>query len=149
MSPVLFAAQAQHLIDHCPTADILICIGAAGRLRADLSVGDVVVATATVEHDYKERFISEPLPCHEGDAELLRQFARVVRSEELPFRVHFGAIASGDKDIVDADRFLEVRAISDLADAVAATSFHDNVESVVRNIAPLLAAWHFGTPAVA
>jgi adenosylhomocysteine nucleosidase len=174
-----FAVQTQHLIDHCPTADILICVGAAGRLRGDLSVGDVVVATATIEHDYKERFIQEPLPCHDGDAELLRQFARVVGSQELPFRVRFGAIASGDEDIVDADRaaevlaatqalcvawegsggaraagfsgiaFLEVRAISDLADTVAAKSFHDNVENVVRNIAPLLAAWHFGPPAAA
>jgi adenosylhomocysteine nucleosidase len=167
-----FGVQTQHLIDHCPQAKLLICIGAAGRLAGALSVGDVVVATSTIEHDYKERFTSKPLPCHDGDAEGLRQFARVSIAHEFPFRVHFGPIASGDEDIVDAHRsaelqaatqalcvawegsggaraarfsglgFLEIRAITDIADAHAAISFQENLSTVVPNVAELLMAWH-------
>jgi adenosylhomocysteine nucleosidase len=96
----------------------------------------------------------------------------VVRTREFPFRVHFGPIASGDEDIVDTARaaevlgatqalcvawegsggaraarfsgigFVEVRVITDAADARAATSFHDNLSYVVPNAAELLVAWH-------
>jgi adenosylhomocysteine nucleosidase len=167
-----FGVQAQHLIDHCPGAQVLFCVGAAGCLSDGLSVGDVVVGTSTIEHDYKERFIPEPLPCHEGDAEVLRQFVRVVRRREFPFRVHFGPIASGDEDIVDAARaaelqgathalcvawegsggaraarfsglrFVEVRVVTDAADARAAQSFHADLGKVVPNAAVLLVAWY-------
>jgi nucleoside phosphorylase len=48
-----FGVQAQHLIDHCPGVRVLFCVGGAGRLADGLSVGDVVVGTSTIEHDYK------------------------------------------------------------------------------------------------
>jgi adenosylhomocysteine nucleosidase len=167
-----FGVQTQHLIGHCPQAKLLICAGAAGRLAGALSVGDVVVATSTIEHDYWERFTLKPLPCHDGDAEVLGQFARVAGVREFPFRVHFGPIASGDEDIIDAQRsaevhaatqalcvawegsggaraarfsgigFLEVRSITDVADASAAVSFQENLRTVLPNVAKLLMAWH-------
>ena len=105
-----FGLQAQHLIDQCPDASLLTCVGAAGRLAERVSVGDVVVATSTIEHDYKERFISELLPSREGHAEALSQLMRAIATHDLPFRVHFGPIASGDEDIVDGDRSAEILA---------------------------------------
>jgi nucleoside phosphorylase len=50
-----FAVQAQYLIGHFPAVELVICAGAAGSLAPDLSVGDVVVGTETVEHDYRQR----------------------------------------------------------------------------------------------
>jgi adenosylhomocysteine nucleosidase len=174
-----FGVQTQYLIDRCPEAKLLVCVGAAGRLVKTLAVGDVVVGTATIEHDYKERFIQEPLPCHEADPEVLMQFTRVASAREFPFRVFFGPIASGDEDIVDPIRaaethvatqalcaawegsggaraarfsrigFLEIRAITDAADEHAAKAFHENLRSAVPNVADLIIAWHAETRAAA
>lgn len=172
-----FGVQAQHLIDHCPDAKLLFCVGTAGRLGGDLSVGDVVVGTCTVEHDYRERFVPEPLPRHDSDAAVLRQLEAVVATSEFPFRVHFGPIASGDEDIVDAARsaevaatqalcvawegsggaraarfsgvgFVEIRVITDAADVGAARSFHDNLVKVLPNVGDLLVAWHVKTQTI-
>src|SRR6266478_1845411 len=51
-----FAVQAQYLIGRFPSATLLVCVGAAGSLVTDLSVGDLVVGTETVEHDYRLLF---------------------------------------------------------------------------------------------
>jgi adenosylhomocysteine nucleosidase len=48
-----FAVQAQYLIGQFPSTELVICAGAAGSLSSQLSVGDVVVGTETVEHDYR------------------------------------------------------------------------------------------------
>jgi nucleoside phosphorylase len=53
-----FAVQAQYLIGRFPSTELVICAGAAGSLWSQLSVGDVVVATETVEHDYRLLFAS-------------------------------------------------------------------------------------------
>src|SRR6266850_689065 len=47
-----FAVQAQYLIGAFQSVELVICAGAAGSLAPQLSVGDVVVGRATVEHDY-------------------------------------------------------------------------------------------------
>jgi adenosylhomocysteine nucleosidase len=167
-----FAVQAQYLLDRCPGAKLLACVGAGGGLTSDVNVGDVVVATVTVEHDFKERFVPERLPRHEGDPAVLRELAQVAAANAFPFRVHFGPIASGDEDIIDASRatqvrlatdgvcvawegsggaraarfsgvaFLEIRGITDAADAQAAVSFRQSLKRVVSNAAHLLLAWH-------
>jgi len=167
-----FGVQAQYLLDRCPGASLLVCAGAAGRLADTVAVGDVVIGTAVVEHDYRERFIEEPLPRHDCDARAISQFTRAARARQWPFRVHAGRIASGDEDIVDADRaaqvraatealcvawegsggaraarfngigFIEIRAITDTADKHAASAFHANLPTVVPNVATVILAWH-------
>src|SRR5262245_20036062 len=166
-----YGIQAQYVIDRRPMTRLLMCVGAAGRLNDSLQIGDVVVGTATIEHDYKRRFNSKPLPLHDADATRVTELVEVARVTPFPFSVHFGLIASGDEDIVDAIRaaelrastnamcvawegsggaraarmngigFLEVRAITDAADHHAADSFHDNVGRVMLNIVDLLLAW--------
>jgi adenosylhomocysteine nucleosidase len=51
-----FAVQAQYLIGRFSSVELVICAGAAGSLAPELSVGDVVVGTETVEHDYRLLF---------------------------------------------------------------------------------------------
>jgi adenosylhomocysteine nucleosidase len=165
-----FAVQCQYLIDRCDGLAALFCVGAAGSLSPDLHFGDVVVGEGTIEHDYKIRFEQAEAPCHAGSATLLHEF-RQAAIGPLPFRVHFGPIASGDEDIVDEVRarelqqftgakcvawegsggaraatfngvpFLEIRAITDGADADAAASFRANCERVLPNIAELVVRW--------
>src|SRR5215216_4974015 len=42
-----FGVQTQHLLDHAPDVEAVVCFGAAGALADDLAVGDLVVATET------------------------------------------------------------------------------------------------------
>ena len=57
-----FGIQTQHAIDVMRDRDMVICAGSAGGLSSDLQIGDVVVATETVEHDFKWGMKSNPLP---------------------------------------------------------------------------------------
>ena len=86
-----FALQTQHLLDTCRDWDVIICAGAAGALTDGVSIGDVVVATTTVEHDYNSKFNTRPLPKFDGAGTTIADLRSV--SESLhSFRVHFGPI---------------------------------------------------------
>lgn len=167
-----FAVHTQHLIDHSPDAQRLLCVGAAGGLAETLAVGDVVVGTTTVEHDYTLRFVQRPRPRHPPDADLLQEVREATRTHSFPFRVHFAPVASGDEDVVDPERaqdlrattgalcaawegsggaraaffndlaFLEVRGITDGADADALSSYQEHLARVMSNIADVLVRWH-------
>lgn len=169
-----FALQTQYLVDRVAPVRCVVCVGAAGSLAEEVGPGELVVGTATVEHDYKLRFFEADPPEHPASEALVRQVRGVVRDRSFPFDVHFGCIASGDEDVVDGDRarelreatgalcvawegsggarvadfngldFLEVRGVTDTADAEAAASFHENVRRVMRSAARLLAGWRAG-----
>jgi adenosylhomocysteine nucleosidase len=168
---VQLALQCQYLVDRLAQLDALICLGAAGSLSDQLRLGDVVVATTTVEHDYKLRFVAAQLPCHAGTASLLDAFRQLTEDDVFDFGVSFGTIASGDEDIVDVVRaaelraitgalcvawegsgaarvaafnglrFLELRCITDSADGAAADSYHEHCRKALPNAADLVARW--------
>src|SRR5512143_1922497 len=50
-----FGIQTQYALDHAKF-DLVICAGAAGALAPDVKIGDVIVATQTLEHDYNIKF---------------------------------------------------------------------------------------------
>jgi adenosylhomocysteine nucleosidase len=170
LGKVQFAVQTQHLLDACPGPSLVICAGAAGALVDHLSVGDVVVATETVEHDINNRFGPPLLPRFRGAETLMAEF-RSISPVSDSFRVHFGPVASGDEDVVDTARrralhaltgglavawegaggaracqfndtpFVEIRGVTDDADSDAPTDFEANLESVMRNVATLIIRW--------
>ncbi len=165
------AVQTQHLIEQGADFQVVICAGAAGRLDSDLGLGDVVVGMSTIEHDYKLRFVRRPLPSYQADAHLLAEFRFAASQIGEEIRVLFGAIASGDEDIIDPARarelreatgalcvawegagaaraasfsglqFLEVRAITDGADHTAAADFQANLKRSMPNLAHILLKW--------
>ena len=165
-----FAVQAQYLIGQFSSTELVICAGAAGSLSSQLSVGDVVVGTETVEHDYRLLFASRPLPRfpgHGSSIDSLRRSAQGVSS----FRVAFDVIASGDEDVVASERAkairdqtgaicvawegsgaaraalfngigsLEIRAVTDAADKEAPQRFDTNLPIAMANLASLLRLW--------
>jgi adenosylhomocysteine nucleosidase len=165
-----FAVQAQYLIGLFPSVELVICAGAADGLAPDLAVGDIVVGTETVEHDYRLLFAKRPLPRlagHGPSTAALRRAARGVSD----FRVVFDVIASGDEDVVTsaraqairdqtgaacvawegsgaarAARFngigsLEIRAVTDAADKEAPQKFDRNLPIAMANLATLLQLW--------
>lgn len=165
-----FAVQAQYLIGQFPSTELVICAGAAGSLSSQLSVGDVVVGTETVEHDYRQLFASRPVPRFPGHGpsiDALRRSARGVSG----FQVAFDVIASGDEDVVASERAkairdqtdavcvawegsgaaraalfngigsVEIRAVTDAADNEAPQRFEANLPIAMANLARLLRLW--------
>src|SRR5262245_743814 len=57
-----FGVQTQHLLERVSPCDLLICAGASGSLDQRIGVGDLVIGTEIVEHDYTLRFDQRPLP---------------------------------------------------------------------------------------
>lgn len=85
---------------------LVICAGAGGALSPVVQPLDVVVATETIEHDFRLRFIKRPDPAFAGDSASIQK----LQSLEFNFGVHFGRIASGDEDVVESLRAEEIRA---------------------------------------
>ena len=105
-----FGIQAQHAIDTMRDRDMVICAGSAGGLSDDLKIGDVVVATETVEHDFKWGILSgNPLPRFPGHQRSIAMLERELPMMNESFDVHFGIVASGDEGIVDSTRASELR----------------------------------------
>jgi adenosylhomocysteine nucleosidase len=170
LGKVQFAIQTQHLLDVCPDWGLVICAGAAGALVDDLSPGDIVIATETVEHDIHSKF-GEPLLPRFSSAKALVAELRNESAASASFQVRSGPIASGDEDVVDPERrreihrltgafavawegaggarachfsgvpFIEVRGITDQADGRAASHFRINLTSAMRNVATLITTW--------
>ena len=170
LGKVQFAVQTQHLLDTCSDWDLIVCAGAAGALADEVSVGDVVVATATVEHDYNNKFSERALPKFDGAEAAIAELRSVSHSAKA-FSVHFGPIASGDEDVVETERkkalhestgalavawegaggakacafsgvpFVEIRGVTDTADHKAASDFEENLGVAMSNLATLITTW--------
>jgi adenosylhomocysteine nucleosidase len=165
-----FGLQTQHLLDFCSSVQAVVCAGASGALAEHLRVGDVVVASETVEHDCIYRFVKRPPPRFAGDKNLIDQFEE-LRNASPDFRIYVGVMASGDEDIVDRSRaeeihrqtgavaiawegaggarasrfsgvpYVEVRVISDAADHKAPKDFDANLENVMMHIGWMIVRW--------
>ena len=165
-----FAVQAQYLLGRFSSAELVICAGAAGSLSPELSVGDVVVGTETVEHDYRQLFATRPLPRFPGHGPSIDALRRSALSVS-GFHVVFDVIASGDEDVVVSERAqeirdqtgaacvawegsgaaraalfngigsLEIRAVTDAADKEAPQRFDANLPIAMANLASLLRLW--------
>ena len=165
-----FGIQSQYLLCQLPQVELLICAGAAGALSSELEIGDIVAATATVEHDYNLKFVSRPLPRFAGTPQVIDTLKQLPKTE-LDFRLHFGLIASGDEDVVMVERgqelahltgciavawegvggarssqfaqkqYVELRGITDTANHCAAADFEVNLAGAMFNLAKLIMRW--------
>jgi len=164
-----FGIQTQYLLDHAQF-DLVICAGAAGALAPKVKVGDLIIATSTVEHDFNNKFVPRPKPHFDGDVESIRQL-KALKMTDADFQVHFGVMAGGDEDVIDVERgkelhkkhkalavawegvggaracafsevpYLELRGATDTADHEAPVVFNVNLKIVMKNIASLLYRW--------
>lgn len=164
-----FGIQTQHLLDHA-NFDLVICAGAAGALAPEVKVGDVIVATDTLEHDYNLKFAIRPKPSFPGDRQSIEQI-KALDLSDADFNVHFGIMAGGDEDVIEVARgaelyqahnalavawegvggarasafsevpYLEIRGATDTANHEAPVVFDVNLKIVMKNIAFLLYQW--------
>ncbi len=164
-----FGVQTRYLLDHLRPPMQVLCVGAAGALVRELSIGDVVVATETHEHDYHLRFVRRPQPRFPGQPALLAQLRHVP--EPASCAVRFGVMASDDEDVVDRERgielcdrtgaiavawegaggaracalsetpFVELRGVTDTADHDAPAEFEANLGLAMANVAEFVWRW--------
>ncbi|MBI1776483.1 MAG: 5'-methylthioadenosine/S-adenosylhomocysteine nucleosidase [Proteobacteria bacterium] len=164
---VQLGIQTQYLIDQFPSAELVMCVGAAGGLDAGLAIGDVVVGTETIEHDHRAHFVERPLPRFPGHAPSVLRLRRTVQGLS-GFRVAFDRIASGDEDVVTNERAhavraetgaacvawegsgaaraacfnglgsIEIRAVTDSADKAAPQAFEASLPMAMANLALVL-----------
>jgi adenosylhomocysteine nucleosidase len=153
------------------TGKVAIVTGGAGGLDPRLCVGDIVVGTCSVEHDYRIRFVQSPLKEHPADEMLLNELRTLAASLDIGGSIVFDRIASGDEDIIDPVRaeqlrqesgaacvawegsggaraaafnevpFVEIRGITDAANESAPGDYHQHLKIVMPRIAELLIAW--------
>ncbi|MCP4401928.1 MAG: 5'-methylthioadenosine/S-adenosylhomocysteine nucleosidase [bacterium] len=166
-----FAVQTQHLIECAADWELVMCAGAAGGIVETVGIGDVVIGTETVEHDIRNKFGTTPLiPRFQGASTIVEALSRSVL-HDTPFRVHRGAIASGDEDVVDSERrreicertgaiatawegaggarashfsgipFVEIRGITDMTNETGPHDFEKNLQRTMYNVASLVVAW--------
>jgi adenosylhomocysteine nucleosidase len=166
-----FAIHTQYLLDRSQNK-LLICAGTAGALSRNISIGDVIVATSIIEHDYHEKFSIQSKPQFFGHEESISR----IRSLHIPnakFNVHFGVMASGDEDVIDVLRgtelhqlhgalavawegaggaracafneipYLELRGITDNANHTAPEAFEANLKIAMHNIAHIVVQFCF------
>jgi adenosylhomocysteine nucleosidase len=170
LGKVQFAIHTQHLLDAYSGWSLVICLGTAGALIKGLSVGDIVVATETIEHDFHDKSGKSLLPRFSG-AETVLSELQSLTSDNNSFQVHFAPVASGDEDVMDFDRreaihkltgafavawegaggaracqfsnipFVEMRGVTDFADNNAVSDFKTNMQSVMDNMAVFIISW--------
>ncbi len=170
LGKVQFAIHTQYLLDNISDCALVICAGAAGALVDNLAIGDIVVATETVEHDIYNQFGPPLLPKFRGAETAVSHLTSILPIANS-FQVHFGPVASGDEDVIDTQRkiaiheltgglavawegaggaracqfnevpFIEIRGITDGADSTASSDFENHLGSVMQNIATLILSW--------
>lgn len=164
-----FAVQTQYCINRIDGLKRVFCVGASGGLEKGLSIGDVVIATETVEHDIRKHS-KLLMPRFSSDEAILKQFMALAERKR-DFTIHFGPVASGDEDIMtEAHKdelrdktgaiavawegagaaracrfsnlaFLEIRGICDVADHNAEKDFFVNLELVMSHLAEVTIDW--------
>ena len=97
--------------------DCIINSGVAGALSTQVSVGDIVIATSAVQHDYDSTAFGDPkglITCPDGniinfpaDEEVSAKLFDAANSLEGT-RVFRGVIATGDKFVADSEERLAI-----------------------------------------
>ena len=169
LGKVQFAVTTQHLLDNLDDLSLVVCAGVSGSLTRDASVGDVVIGTTTVEHDFNSKPPDARMPSFDGSARHLAALRKAYSTSQSAFQVHLGPIASGDEATLDASRaselhsrtgalavawegaggaraaafsgvaYIEVRGISDMADHDASSTWKANLPDAMRNVAVVVA----------
>lgn len=160
------AINTLNFINKINEIEYAVLVGASGSLTNKSNIGDVIIGTKSIEHDIikKSRIMMPEISYSEN---LLHFIENLDYSNEI-FKVLIGPIASGDEDILDGNRkielqkktncvavawegigfakacssnnvpSLEIRGISDLADKNGEQQFFNNIEDVLKNTSSIV-----------
>lgn len=125
---VCAALNTQYIIDKY-SPDYIINTGVAGGIAPDLEVGDIVIATSLVQHDFDATALGyvQGYMCTGGDNQkptvfytdekLIKAFENSVSHLNSTTKIHKGVIATGDMFIGTPEKKKQLR---DLFNATAA-----------------------------
>ncbi|MBL8994599.1 MAG: 5'-methylthioadenosine/S-adenosylhomocysteine nucleosidase [Spirochaetia bacterium] len=163
-----YALTTGHVLDRLGGVELFICAGSAGAISEEVPAGSLVVSTETVEHDFKSSHPRAVVPVFPGSEKWIGILMGRLAKDAFPSPVFFGKIASGDEDITSEVRknalreltgclcvawegaggarsaylmetpYLEIRAVTDFADAGARRDFFKNLEDGMKKIAALI-----------
>ncbi len=163
-----FGVQTQHLLDIVPNISLVICAGAAGGIAHSVNIGDIVIATSTIEHDYNLKFAKRPFPDFIGSSIHIQKIQSLTSTYANGYKIHFGKVASGDEDVIERARaqelhtltnalavawegaggaratrfmgipYLEIRGLTDVADNKAPIIFDENLKVIMPRIASVV-----------
>ncbi len=104
-----FAIHAQYLIDVIQDLNLIICCGSAGALTEKIKIGDLVIATKIIEHDFKQLIFKpkKDFPEFTINQEVLLNFKNKINSNQS-FDLKYDILASGDEDITSNERAIEL-----------------------------------------
>lgn len=114
------AITTQYIIDTF-APDYIINTGVAGGIADDLKIGDIVIATSLVQHDFDASALGYPIgyicdgiksdkPTYfYGDAKLINMYENALKETELDVNIHKGVIASGDTFISSNTKKQEIK----------------------------------------
>ena len=88
----------------------LVVSGISGSLDKSLHIGDVVIATACVQHDMDTSPVGDPVGMVSGinriffetDRSMVRSFEAVCREKKIPYKL--GIVATGDQFVASRER---------------------------------------------
>lgn len=160
-----FAAKAKLLINELSIISTLLCVGTAGAIDESLDTADVVVGVKTIEYCFSKSRQTRQIVEFAAAHELVKKFGSYSNSS---YAVHLADIASGDENVVSAQRvtevkeltgakavawegaaaakvalsaklaFLELRTITDRCNGQTKNDFKKNLTCGMKNIADLL-----------
>ncbi len=152
---VCAAINTQYIIDKF-NPDYIINTGVAGAIAQELEVGDIVIATSLVQHDFDATALGyvKGYACTGGDNQkptyfytdekLINAFEKAVGSVHTVSKIHKGLIATGDMFIGTPDKKSELRSLFNAmaaemeSSAIAQCANSNNVPClVVRTISDL------------
>lgn len=112
----------QYLIDNYHP-ECIINTGIAGGLASELSVGDIVIGTELVQHDFDASDLGYPkgymctgvdkdkVTTFYSDSKLIESFERASKASDKNLTIHKGKIATGDMFVGNVAKKQEIRNI--------------------------------------
>lgn len=167
LGKVQFAVTTRYILDMGSCPDVVLCAGAAGGLVDDVAIGDVVIGTTAIEHDFRKKFGRRRPPAYAAAPRILEAL-QSIQPPTPACNLHVGPIASGDEDIADPARrravheltgalavawegiggaracafsnvpFVEIRGITDAAAGDVPSSFKANLQLAMTHVAAVI-----------
>lgn len=127
----------------------IINTGIAGGIAEELSVGDIVIATELVQHDFDASALGyakgymcnginpDKPTVYYADKELIENFEKFAINETGKEKVHKGVIASGDVFVGNAERKQTIRSLFNASAcemegaAIAQASYLNNIPFII------------------
>lgn len=148
---VCAALNTQYIIDRY-SPDYIINIGVAGGIAQDLEVGDIVIATSLVQHDFDATALGyvQGYMCTGGDNQkptvfytdkkLIEAFESAVNGINTSSKIHKGVIATGDMFIGTPEKKSQLRELFNATAAemegcaIAQTADANNIPCLVIRV---------------